>query len=103
MADANKPRLDWFVVGSAEAFNVGSRMYPRSVSAGYTTALALALDALARPHDRASADELSIACEQVAEALGEIIREDGHTSSLAGCIRAMIMDTAARISDGSGS
>lgn len=93
-------RLDWFIVSKREQFIVGVPLDIVDVSQGYLDAIAAARASIDRPHDRSYRDLLTAQCNDVAEALIEISREDESALSLGASLRAMILEAAKQTIEG---
>lgn len=93
---AEAPQLDWWVVTSDRDFIIGVTSQISGMGSGWRRVLDLAHDAADRPHVTTSSDLLLLECREMADLLVRIVQEDGHTRSLAECLRAMVIDAAAR-------
>lgn len=102
MAEASTRKMSWFEVAGSIDFMMGVKSRILGVGIGYEKLLDHARDALARPHDPAPSAELQADCEDLAAMLVQIAAEDGHTTTVANCLRAMLLDAARRESDSSG-
>ena len=103
MADPSTREMHWFeVAGGPFDFMMGAKTRIRGIGVGYEKSLDHARDVVARPHDSAPAAELQADCEDLAALLVQIAAEDGHTTTVANCLRAMMVDTARRETDGIG-
>lgn len=88
--------LEWLHVRSDLDFIVGARTRFIGVGPGYEQALDHARDLLARPHDQAASDLLTLECDEFAELLVTIVREDGHALTLGATIRELVLEAARR-------
>lgn len=96
MGDASTREMNWFEVAGKFAFMMGAKTRVVGVGVGYEKSLDHARDLIARPHDPAPAAELQADCEDLAALLVQIAAEDGHTTTVANCLRAMLLDAARR-------
>lgn len=88
--------LDWWEVRDDRDLIVGRVSNFAGMGAGWNRVVDLARDAKARPHLTTSSDRLRLECREMADLLVQIVSEDGHTLTLAECLRTIVLDVAAR-------
>lgn len=92
------PDLNWWVVQDDRDFIIGRVSKFSGMGDGWDRVIALAQDAARSPHLTASSDLLLLECREIAELLSEIVAQDGHTKTLAECLRTIVVDVASRVS-----
>lgn len=88
--------LAWWEVRDGRDYEVGRVSNFVGMGEGWHRVVELARDARARPHLTASSDHLRLECREMAELLFKVVLEDGHTLTLAECLRTIVLDAAER-------